>query len=257
MSGPTPHNQRIVEQFTRWARPFAELPVHCEADGMARTLAAARIGPGMTVLDVACGPGIVACAAAQAAARVTGIDLTPAMIEQARERQRTQKLTNLDWHVGDATQLPFADASFDIVLTRYSFHHMTNPAATLREMKRVCRKSGRVVVIDATPSPETQAAYDRMELLRDGSHVSALTLDQLRAMGREVGLSEEHIDGYRLDALVSTLADEQDMPALTRMLEADIAGERDTLGVGAYKASDGIRVHFPISIVAWSTRECL
>jgi SAM-dependent methyltransferase len=252
MRHPTPHNQRIVEQFTRWAKPFAQLPVHSEADGMARTLAAARIEPGITVLDVACGPGIVACAAAAKAARVTGIDLTPAMIEQARERQRSQSLTNLDWHLGDATQLPFADASFDVVLTRYSFHHVTTPAAALREMKRVCRKSGRVVVIDATPSPETQTAYDRMEILRDGSHVSALTLDQLRAIGREVGLSEQHIDAYRLDALISTLADEQDMPALTRMLEADIAAGEDRIGVGAYRAADGIHIHFPVSIVAWS-----
>jgi SAM-dependent methyltransferase len=251
MSGPTTHNERIVEQFTRWAKPFAELPVHSEADGMARTLAAAKIEPGMRVLDVACGPGIVACAAALEAAHVTGIDLTPAMIEQARERQRSQGLTNLDWHLGDATRLPFADASFDVVLTRYSFHHMTAPAAALREMKRVCRKNGRVVVIDATPSPETQAAYDRMEILRDGSHVSALTLDQLRALGREAGLAEQLIDGYRLDALISALADEQDMPALARMLEADIASGQDRIGVAAYRAADGIRIHFPISIVAW------
>ena len=253
MSGPSSHNQKIVEQFTRWAKPFAELPVHSEADGMARTLAAARIDRGMTVLDVACGPGIVACAAASKAARVTGVDLTPAMIEQARERQRSQNLTNLDWHVGDATQLPFPDATFDVVLTRYSFHHMTTPLAALREMKRVCRKNGRVVVIDATPSPETQAAYDRMELLRDGSHVSALTLEQLRSIGREVGLVEEHIDGYRLDALVSTLADEQDVPALGRMLETDIASGEDRIGVGAYRAADGLRIRFPISIVAWIT----
>ena len=60
----TAHNDRIAEQFTRWAKPFSELPVHAEAEGMARTLAAAGIGPDMKVLDVACGPGIVACAAA-------------------------------------------------------------------------------------------------------------------------------------------------------------------------------------------------
>lgn len=95
-----------------------------------------------------------------------------------------------------------------------------------------------------------------METVRDGSHVSALTLEQLRAIGREVGLSEQHIDGYRLEALISTLADEQDMDALTRLLEADIAGAADRIGVGAKRAPDGIRIYFPISIVAWGVSSC-
>jgi SAM-dependent methyltransferase len=160
-------------------------------------------------------------------------------------------LENLDWRVGDATRLPFDDAVFDVVLTRYSFHHIPDPTLVLREMKRVCRKGGRVVVIDATPTPETQAAYDRMETLRDPSHASALTLDQLRGIGREVALLEQLVDGYRLEALLSTLADERDMPALIRLLEADIASGEDRVGVRACRAADGIRIHFPISIVAW------
>jgi ubiquinone/menaquinone biosynthesis C-methylase UbiE len=253
MTRNSSHEKLIVEQFTRWAKPFSELPVHSEANGMARMLAAASVTPFMKVLDVACGPGIVACAVAAQAAQVTGIDLTPAMIAQARERQRSLKLDNIDWQVGDATRLPFAAGAFDVVLTRYSFHHMPDPAAALREMKRVCRNGGRVVVIDATPAPETQAAYDRMETLRDPSHTSALTLDQLRALGREAGLSEQQVDGYRLEALLSTLADERDMTALNRMFEADIAGAEDRIGVGAWRAADGIRFYFPISIVAWGT----
>jgi len=254
MNRHTAHDGKIVEQFTRWAKPFSELPVHSDADGMARTLTAAAITPDMRVLDVACGPGIVACAAALQAAHVTGIDLTPAMIEQARERQRSLELNNLEWRIGDATRLPFEDGSFDVVLTRYSFHHMPDPSAALREMQRVCRKGGRVVVIDATPSPETQAAYDRMETVRDPSHASALTLEQLRALGLEVGLSEHLIDGYRLEAQLSTLADKQDMPALTELLQADIASGQDHIGVGARQAADGIRIYFPISIVAWNVR---
>jgi ubiquinone/menaquinone biosynthesis C-methylase UbiE len=251
MNDKSAHEAKIVEQFTRWAKPFADLPVHSEAEGMARTLAAACVEPGMRVLDVACGPGIVSCAIASRGAHVTGIDLTPAMIAQARERQRSLQLENLDWHVGDATRLPFADASYDVVITRYSFHHMPDPLTALREMKRVCRTGGRVVVVDATPSPETQTAYDRMDIIRDRSHVSALTLEQLRAIGREAGLVEQAMDGYRLEAVLSTLADAQDMPALTQLLEADIASGADRIGVRAQREADGIHIHFPISIVSW------
>jgi ubiquinone/menaquinone biosynthesis C-methylase UbiE len=249
--GSNAHDDRIVDQFTRWAKPFSELDVHADADGMARTLTAAAIDPLDRVLDVACGPGIVACAAAAHAAHVTGIDLTPAMIEQARSRQRASGLANMAWHVGDATRLPFDDGVFDVVLTRYSFHHMPAPDVVLREMLRVCRPGGRVVVIDATPTPETQQAYNRMETLRDPSHASALTLDQLRALGRQTGLIEQVVDFYRLEALLDTLSDARDMAALTALFEADVAGGEDRIGVGAWRAADGIRFHFPVSIVAW------
>ncbi|NIJ34778.1 class I SAM-dependent methyltransferase [Sphingomonas oligoaromativorans] len=245
------HDERIVAQFTRWAKPFAELPIHAEAGALARTLAACALKPDLDVLDVACGPGILACALAGHVRSVTGIDITPAMIDQARLRQAEARLAHLAWHVGDATALPFGDGAFDRVTTRYSFHHMPDPAATLAEMKRVCRADGRIVVIDATPSAETQQAYDIMERLRDPSHTSALTLDQLRQIGREAGLREMVIDGYRLEARLDTLADVEDMPRLAAMFDADIASGADRIGVGAWHAPDGIRFHFPVSIVAW------
>ena len=60
---------------------------------------------------------------------------------------------------------------------------------------------------------------------------------------REAGLSEQKVDGYRLEALLSSLADERDMTALTRMFEADIAGGEDRIGVGAWRAADGVRFY--------------
>lgn len=247
----TAHDEQIVAQFTRWAKPFAELPIHAETMAMARTLAACAITSDMDILDVACGPGILACAQAKHARKVTGLHITPAMIDQARARQTQAGLDNLAWQVGDATALPFEDGSFDRVTTRYSFHHMPDPAAALAEMKRVCRADGRIIVIDATPTPETQQAYDAMELLRDPSHASALTLDQLRATGRQLGLREALIDSYRLEARLDTLADVEDMPALISLFAADIMSGIDGIGVGAWHAPDGIRFLFPVSIIAW------
>jgi ubiquinone/menaquinone biosynthesis C-methylase UbiE len=252
MTAKTTHDEKIVAQFTRWAAPFAELALHAEADGMRRTLTAAALQPHHHVLDVACGPGIVACAAAKQAGHVTGIDLTPAMIELARARQAREALVNCDWRVGDATALPFADAGFDRAITRYSFHHMPEPIRALKEMARVTRPGGRVVVIDATPTAETQAAYDAMETLRDPSHTSALTQDQLRALGREARLTETAFDFYHLDARLQTLADEADMAALTALFDADIASGEDRIGVEARRDAEGFVFRFPISIIAWT-----
>lgn len=248
------HNQRIVEQFTRWAKPFADLPLHAEADAMAATLTACAPDRADTALDVACGPGILACALANQVRRVVGIDITPAMIEQAIARERAAALDNCEWHVGDATALPFDDGVFDLVTTRYSFHHMPDPWAAMAEMTRVCRAGGRIVVIDATPSAQTQAAYDEMETLRDPSHTNALTLEQLRQIGASAGLAEALVDSYRLEARLGSLADEPDMLALETLFDADIASGQDRIGVSAWRDDGGIGFLFPISIVAWTKR---
>jgi ubiquinone/menaquinone biosynthesis C-methylase UbiE len=247
------HDYRIVNQFSRWAAAFASEPIHADSDGMARTLAACDLATAnLSVLDVACGPGIVACALAPYAASVSGIDLTPLMIEQARSHQKVSGLTNMDWQVSSATALPFAEGSFDRVVTRYSLHHMEDPFLVVREMARVCKPGGRVIVIDATPSPESQAAYDAMETLRDSSHTSALTPDQLAKLGRALQMPEVARDFYWLEARLDRLADTQDMAELTAMFERDIAGGQDLIGVRARREEDGIYFHFPVSIIAWA-----
>src|SRR4051812_35592756 len=135
------HQQLILEQFTKQAVPFSQMQHHSPE----LLLAASEVGSEDRVLDVACGPGLMACAFAKVARHVTGIDLTPAMIEQAKALQQAHALTNLTWHVGDVLLLPFPDASFSLVFTRYSFHHFLDPKAVLAEMVRVCQLNGRVV----------------------------------------------------------------------------------------------------------------
>jgi ubiquinone/menaquinone biosynthesis C-methylase UbiE len=168
MSDHAEQQRRLIrDQFTRQAVPFAEMPAHSHDEANRLLLDMAAIGAEDTVLDVACGPGLVACTLAEVARHVTGLDLTPAMIEQAQARQRAKGLTNLAWLVGDAVPLPFPDAAFSVVLTRYSFHHFLDPEAVLAEMVRVCRPGGRVAVIDVfTSSPEQAEAYNQVEKLR-------------------------------------------------------------------------------------------
>jgi ubiquinone/menaquinone biosynthesis C-methylase UbiE len=168
----------ILDQFTRQAVPFADMPAHSNEESVRLLIDLAQIGTEDDVLDVACGPGLVACRLAEGVARhVIGIDMVPAMIEQAQARQRSKGLKNLTWLVGDAVPLPFPDATFSVVVTRYSFHHFLDPKAVLADMVRVCQPGGRVAVIDVfTSSPVQAEAYNRVEKLRDPSHVRALSL---------------------------------------------------------------------------------
>ena len=97
---------------------------------------------------MACGPGLVVCAFAPHVREATGIDVTPAMLERARKLAAEKGLTNIVWRQGDVYSLPYDDASFTIVTTRFSCHHFLDPAAVLREMVRVCAPGGRVIVVD-------------------------------------------------------------------------------------------------------------
>lgn len=245
------HTDRIVDQFTRQAVPFAKLPGHL--DSLDLLLELARPEQNDTVLDVACGPGLVACAFARHAGRVTGIDITPAMVEQARKRQQEQGLDNLDWLVGDALPLPWSDNSFSLVITRYSFHHFPEPRQVLAEMIRVCRPGGRVLVADVAMDPAKVAAYDRLELIRDPSHTHALTTAEFAGLFLTSGLVDCRQAGYGVELeLEAQLAASFPAPGgrelLREMVTADIG--RDALGINARHGSDGVRYTVPIGVFA-------
>jgi SAM-dependent methyltransferase len=112
----------------------------------------AQLAPGETVLDVGTGTGVVAITAARAGATVTGLDLTPALLELARENARVSRHEDIVWTEGDAEQLPYPDASFDVVLSQ--FGHMFAPRAevAIAEMRRVLKPGGRIAF--ATWPPE-------------------------------------------------------------------------------------------------------
>ncbi len=186
------HHDTILDQFTRQAVPFSTAAPIRDAAAIQLIVDAAGTTADDTVLDVACGPGLVACAFAKRARQVTGIDLTPAMLERGRALAAEQGLTNVVFRQGDVLPLPFAEATFSIVVSRFAFHHFPDPAAVMAEMRRVCRPgTGRVVVADltASPDPAKAAAFHRMEMLRDPSHARALTLDELRGLFRGAGFA--------------------------------------------------------------------
>ena len=173
---------RILDQFTRQAEPFSNAAPINDGAALARIVEATAAGPHDTVLDVACGPGIVVAAFAPHVRHASGIDLTPAMIDRAEQLARERHLSNTEFHVGDVQRLPFANESFSIVVTRLAFHHFEHPAEVLAEMRRVCRKGGVVGVVDlfASADPVKARAMNVMERLRDPSHVRALPLAEIR-----------------------------------------------------------------------------
>lgn len=247
------HRDVILDQFTRQATPFATAPGIRDEAALTLVVEFAGVGADDRVLDVACGPGILACAFARVARHVTGIDITPAMLERARALQQEQGLTNVTWRQGDVLPLPFPDASFTVVASRYAFHHLLEPAAVLREMARVCAPGGTIVVIDAAPARDKADAFNRMELLRDPSHVRAMPREELAALFTEAGLPEPRLTTYRLEAEVEGLISRSfpkpgDDEALRRIFRDSLAD--DALGMEARLVNSQIRVGYPVAVLA-------
>jgi len=113
----------------------------------------ARLGlkPGTQVLDVACGTGNLAIPAARAGALVTGVDIAPNSVEQARENAKAAGL-NIRFDEGDAEALPYSDASFDAVVTMFGAMFAPRPELVAAELKRVTRPGGLIAMANWTPS---------------------------------------------------------------------------------------------------------
>lgn len=103
---------------------------------------AAGVRTGQNLLDVATGTGVVAITARRAGARVTGLDLTPELIERARENARIANAEAIEWRVGDAEAMPFEDASFDVVLSQMGHMFTPRPEVVTRELLRVLKPGG-------------------------------------------------------------------------------------------------------------------
>ncbi len=113
----------------------------------------AGVRGGQAVLDVATGTGVVAITAARAGARVTGLDLTPELLAQARESAPIAGLNDITWKEGDAEDLPFPDGTFDVVLSQFGHMFAPRPEVVTRELLRVLKPGGRLAF--ATWPPET------------------------------------------------------------------------------------------------------
>jgi SAM-dependent methyltransferase len=196
------YEDSIREEFTHQAGSFGKAAVMTSAETLGALVELVSADADARWLETACGTGLVSRALAGRVGFVTGVDLTPAMLEQAKSGAAGEGIENASFSVGDATALEFADGSFDGAVTRLSLHHIPLPGRAIAEMARVVRPGGAVIVGDlVADEADGQGALWREEIerLRDPSHWACRTPEQLRAMGSAAGLVIEHEQLIPLD----------------------------------------------------------
>jgi ubiquinone/menaquinone biosynthesis C-methylase UbiE len=194
-------SESIQRQFGRNADRYRTSDYHTRAPDLQALKRSAALQGRERVLDIGTGTGHTALALAPQADQVVGIDLTPAMLEQARELAAEQQIDNVHFEEGDAQALAYDDDSFDLVTCRVCAHHFHDPGVAVREAARVVRPGGSVLWVDSVvpDDPAQDTFLNCIELLRDPSHVRDFSISQWQTMFASVGLQATVVERWRAD----------------------------------------------------------
>ena len=231
------HEAVVTAQYSSQAASYVASATHAAGEDLEQLEAWARRHAGLRALDLGCGGGQVAYRLAPHMAEVTAYDLTPAMLEAVAAEAGRRGLA-IRMEQGAAERLPFADAAFDLVATRFSAHHWRDLPAALRELRRVLAPRGRALIID-TVSPGTpllDTFLQTIELLRDPSHGRNYSPAEWLAALAAAGLVPVSLTARRLHLDFQAWVQRMNTPPV------HVAAMR-SLQSGA---SDGVRTHFAI-----------
>ena len=225
------HDESITRSFGPSAAAYLTSTVHAQGEDLA-WLANAVAGTGHpAILDLGCGAGHASFAVAPAAERVVAFDMAKSMLDVVDSAARERKISNISTQQGSVDHLPFADASFDWVVSRYSAHHWHDVQLALKEATRVLKPGGQIGFIDVIggPQPLLDTHLQAIEVLRDPSHVRNYTVPEWLAFFRDAALSAQVVRQWRLPiefaSWIARIGTSEDRAAAIRCLWADAPSE--------------------------------
>jgi ubiquinone/menaquinone biosynthesis C-methylase UbiE len=249
------HAQVVQSQFGEQAAAYLSSAVHAQGTEFALLQAEVDGRSDARVLDLGCGAGHVAFHVAPLVGEVVAYDLSGQMLDVVASAAAQRGFGNVVTQQGAAEMLPFADASFDFVFSRYSAHHWSDVGVALREVRRVLTPGGVAAFIDvASPGrPLLDTHLQAVEVLRDTSHVRNYSPAEWLRQVSEAGLATRSHTRQRLRLEFTSWVERMRTPMVFR--EAILALQK---AVG-----DEVREYFEIAadgsfstdvVVLWAER---
>ena len=199
--------QAAKRLFGERAAMYTTSATHADPQVLTRVAALATPQPHWSVLDIATGTGHTAFALAPYVHSVVGTDLTPEMLAQAERLRVERSIDNVRFRPADVHHLPFEGETFDLVTCRRAAHHFSDIGRALREMHRVLRRSGRLVIDDrSVPEDDfVDRCMNELDRYHDESHVRQYRASEWRSMLADAGFVIEVIEPYRQHRPLSAL----------------------------------------------------
>lgn len=222
------HEALVGDQFGARANAYLTSAVHAQGRDLEALVALASNHRDARVLDLGCGGGHVSFNVAPHVREVVAYDLSPEMLDVVARAAEERGLTNVTTQQGVVENLPFPDASFDLVLSRYSAHHWRDFDA-LREAARVLKPGGIAGFADsvAPGTPLLDTYYQTLEMLRDCSHVRSYSRAEWEAAMARAGLLPSVSVQFRVHLVFNTWIERMRTPKVQvdaiRALQASVA----------------------------------
>jgi ubiquinone/menaquinone biosynthesis C-methylase UbiE len=194
------HHNNVDKQFGSQASAYLTSAVHSSGRDLQRLGERLSAFPQAKVLDLGCGAGHASFVAAAHVAQVTAYDLSAQMLDVVKQAAKDKGLNNITTSQGYAEILPFDDASYDVVISRYSAHHWHDVGQAMREIKRVLKPGGVFIIMDimSPGHPLRDVWLQTVEALRDTSHVRNYSSGEWFSMINEAGLITDSLITDRL-----------------------------------------------------------
>ncbi|CAM5774717.1 hypothetical protein LMIY3S_04662 [Labrys miyagiensis] len=190
----------VTNQFGSQAAAYVASAVHAQGEDLRAMQGEVQARRPSAVLDLGCGGGHVSFAASPFAGSVTAYDLSADMLAAVSAEAVKRGLSNIVAQQGSAERLPFTDASFDMVMSRYSAHHWGDVPTALREAFRVARPGAALVFADivAPTAVVNDTFLQSFEMLRDPSHVRDYSVAEWQGMIAGAGFTGIETRTWRL-----------------------------------------------------------
>lgn len=227
--------EKVKREFTKQAKGFeAYQTIFSKENFNAMAIEKMCLTGKERVLEVAAGTCAFGRAIAPHVARITELDATEAMLRVGQTQGEKAGICNAEYVIGEAENLPFAENSFDMVVSRLAFHHFENAETVMREMCRVLKLGGKLVIADmAARKEELREAADYYERLRDFSHMRCLSEKEFETLAEKSGITKEFTYLTEIPVRLSAWLDLTGVQGKTReiivtAMKDDLAGKRQT-----------------------------